>query len=259
MKLRKLSMINIVIPMAGAGSRFINAGYKDPKPLISILGHSMIEWVVKNLTPSLEHRYIFICQKEHIHKYNLMQILRELSPSSLVLSIESLTSGAACTTLAAKEYINNNTPLLIANCDQFINVDINDYLKALFEDGIDGAIMTMKASDPKWSYVSFDKDGYINFVVEKEVISNDATVGIYGFRRGSDFVLAAEEMISLNIRVNNEFYVAPTYNQLIKRNAKITPYNIGDVENSIFGLGTPEDLKLFLRTDICFKAAEDLF
>ena len=158
-----------------------------------------------------------------------------------------LTDGAACTVLKAKKLINNNNPLMIANSDQYIDSDINLYLNDMVERNLDGLIMTMTADDPKWSFAKTGKNRMVTDVAEKEVISNEATVGIYNFKKGSDFVFHAEDMISKNLRVNNEFYVAPVYNQLIKNNKKIGIYNIGKEADGMYGLGIPEDLNLFIN------------
>lgn len=246
-------MLNIVIPMAGAGSRFATAGYKDPKPLIKINNEPMIRLVIGNLRPSSSHRFIFICQQAHIEKYELDKKLIEWAPGSVMIAIEGLTEGAACTVLKAKEWIDNDSPLMIANSDQYIDADINKYLHEMDRCNFDGMIMTMTASDPKWSFVGLDKNGYVNNVVEKEVISNEATVGIYNFRKGSDFVAAAEKMISMKQVVKGEYYVAPVYNNLIKKGALIRYYNIGSESNGMYGLGTPSDLELFLNNEISSK------
>lgn len=238
-------MLNIVIPMAGKGSRFVQAGYKDPKPLIDIYGHPMIEYVVKNLTPSCEHRFIFICQKSHLEKYSLEKKLKEISPTCEIISIDYITEGAACTVLLAKEYIDNKDQLMIANSDQFVDINIDEYLKA--QKDLDGLIMTMPATHPKWSYIRYDKNGYVTLVREKEVISNEATVGIYNYKHGEDFVKYALEMIDKDIRVNGEFYVAPVYNEMILKNKKIGFYNIG---NCMHGIGVPEDLEKFMKLNI---------
>lgn len=239
-------MLNIVIPMAGRGSRFVNAGYEMPKPLIDIFGHKMIEYVSHNIRPECEHRFIYICQKEHIEKYNLKQILLQYAPDSIVIPINYVTEGAACTVLLAEEYINNDNPLMIANSDQFVDININQYLDKMKNN--DGLIMTMPANHPKWSYIKYDDAGIVTMVREKEVISNEATVGIYNYKKGSDFCKYAKQMINRNIRVNNEFYVAPVYNEMIEAGFKIVFYDIG---NNMYGLGTPEDLESFLKTDIC--------
>jgi dTDP-glucose pyrophosphorylase len=239
-------MLNIVIPMAGAGSRFNIAGYTDPKPLIPIHGNAMIKVVIENLTPRAPHRFIFICQREHVNRYGLLEKLSTWAPNCIVIEVDGVTEGAACTVLAAKSYINNNSPMMIANADQFIDVDVNQYLNVFDNTPIDGLIMTMRASDPKWSFVGLDNEGYVNRVVEKEAISDEATVGIYNFRQGQSFVGAAEAMISNNERVNGEFYVAPTYNKLIANGYKVGIYNVGIVGAGMHGLGTPSDLAAFL-------------
>ncbi len=240
-------MLNIVIPMAGAGSRFSKKGYTDPKPLIPIKGVPMIQLVIQNLKPASDHKFIFICQQSHINDYQLTEKLKNWAPNCELIGIDGLTDGAACTVLKAKKLINNNNPLMIANSDQYIDSDINLYLNDMVERNLDGLIMTMTADDPKWSFAKTGKNRMVTDVAEKEVISNEATVGIYNFKKGSDFVFHAEDMISKNLRVNNEFYVAPVYNQLIKNNKKIGIYNIGKEADGMYGLGIPEDLNLFIN------------
>ncbi|MEI6335429.1 MAG: glycosyltransferase family 2 protein [Methylococcaceae bacterium] len=239
-------MLNIIIPMAGAGSRFMEAGYSEPKPLIPIHGIPMIKVVIDNLMPAQSHRFIYICQREHVETYGLRAKLSAWASNSELIEIDGLTEGAACTVLAAKSFINNDSPLMIANSDQFIDMDINQYLHVLNDVTLDGLIMTMRANDPKWSFVGLDSDGNVTQVVEKEVISDEATVGIYNFRHGRSFVNAAEAMIANNERVNGEFYVAPTYNRLIASGHKIGIYNIGSVGAGMYGLGIPADLESFL-------------
>ena len=236
-----------MIPMAGAGSRFSNEGYQQPKPLIPIHGVPMIEVVVNNLRPEESHRFIFICQKKHIQEYGLNKYLKDIAPSSIIVEVDGLTEGAACTVLAAKEYINNDESLMIANSDQFIDIDINTYLRYFSSEKLDGLIMTMHSDDPKWSFVKLDSSGYVIDIAEKKVISNEATVGIYNFTVGRSFVEAAEEMILQNQRVNGEFYVAPVYNVLLERNNIIGIFNIGSVGSGLFGLGIPDDLRKFMN------------
>lgn len=239
-------MINIVVPMAGRGSRFRDAGYNAPKPLIDIYGHRMIEYVIKNITPKCDHRFIFICQKEHIQKYGLDKLLNKMSPNCCIIPINYITEGAACTVLLAEKEIDNDNPLMIANSDQFVDVDINKYLMKM--EGYDGLIMTMPSVHPKWSYIAYTKKGDVTLVREKEVISDQATVGIYNYKRGKDFCKFAHEMINKDIRVNGEFYVAPVYNEIIESGMRVTFFDIG---NKMHGIGTPEDLDAFKETGIC--------
>lgn len=239
-------MLNIVIPMAGRGSRFKDAGYAFPKPLIDVRGKTMIEVVIKNLKPKGDHRFIFVCQREHVEKYDLYNILKNATGGNFeIVQIDGITEGAACTVLAAKQYINNGDELLIANSDQFIDIDINDFLTDARKDGRDGLIMTFEASHPKWSYARVDDNGVVLETAEKKVISAHATVGIYWYLHGEDFVSAAESMIHKNIRSNNEFYVCPVYNEMILAGKRTYIYSI-DMK-TMHGLGTPEDLEAFLR------------
>lgn len=247
--------MNIVIPMAGAGSRFLDAGFTTPKPLIKINEIEMIELVVNNIKPASIHKFIFICQQVHIEKYNLKNKLSLLAPGCEVIGLDEKTEGAACTVLAARNFIDNNQQLMIANSDQYIDFNINDYIKTINNsNNADGFIMTMTATDPKWSFVVLNRDKFVTEVVEKKVVSNEATVGIYNFKYGHDFVSAADAMIKDNIRVNNEFYVAPVYNKLISNGKLIKTLNIGSEAHGMYGLGTPKDLELFLSLPIHIKA-----
>jgi NDP-sugar pyrophosphorylase family protein len=246
-------MLNIVVPMAGAGSRFASAGFVNPKPLIDVAGVPMIKIVIDNLTPkSLDHRFIFIVQAAHDETFGIAKLLEEWAPGCVVVRIDGLTDGAARTVLCAKEHFDDGNPLMIANSDQYIDADIDDYLSGHEMD--DGFIMTMTADDPKWSFVRLDDEGLVTEVVEKVVVSTDATVGIYNFARGADFVWAAEAMIDAGRMANGEYYVAPAYNELIDRGARVTQYNIGSEAAGMYGLGVPDDLALFLSLPVLSRA-----
>ena len=254
-------MLNIVVPMAGRGSRFADAGFALPKPLIPV--HDavpMIRLVIENLRPTHgEHRYIFLCLQEHLDKYGVGDHLKEWAgPNTEIVPVKAVTEGAACTVLLAKDFINNADPLMIANSDQWVDVPIDEYLAAMDTERADGLIMTMWADHPKWSYVRLDEEGAITEVVEKQVVSNEATVGIYNFRHGADFVHAAEAMIARDFRVNGEFYVAPAYNELIARGKKLIFYNVGKEYDGMYGLGIPDDLAKFERFAVSRKAVADV-
>ena len=238
-------MLNIVVPMAGRGSRFARAGYEMPKPLIDIYGHPMIEYVVKNIRPEQEHRFVFICQQEHLEKYDLANTLERIAPGCAVVTVDHITEGAACTVLLAEKYIDNDDPMMIANSDQYVDTDINEYLAAMGDN--DGLIMTMPANHPKWSYIRYDGNGFVTLVREKEVISDQATVGIYNYKHGRDFVKYAKQMIAKDIRVNGEFYVAPVYNEMVEAGMKLVYKDVGA---KMHGLGTPEDLGTFMELDL---------
>jgi HAD superfamily hydrolase (TIGR01509 family) len=235
---------NILIPMAGAGSRFSSAGYTFPKPLIEVNHKPMIQVVVENL--NIKSKFIYIVQKEHYEKYNLKFLLNLITPNCEIVQVEGVTEGAACTTLLAKEYINTDKHLIIANSDQFVEWDSNSFYYSMTNDKVDGGMLTFKATHPKWSFAKLDSNGYIIEIAEKKPISDLATVGVYYWNKGSDYVKYAEQMIEKNVRVNNEFYVAPVYNEAILDGLKFKPYNI----NKMWGLGTPEDLKTYLENKI---------
>ena len=247
-------MLNIVLPIAGRGSRFAVAGYAQPKPLIPVHGIPMIAAVVRNVRPRCAHRFVFVALTEHLEHAGMRDALALAAPGCIIVPVERVTEGAACTVLLAREHINSDDPLMLANSDQWVDIDIDDYLASMDRQRADALIMTMKADDPKWSFVGLNGQRLVTRVVEKEVISNEATVGIYNFRRGCDFVRAAEQMIARNLRVNNEFYVAPVYNQLIEEGARIAIYNVGREGAGMYGLGIPSDLEQFLADPISLRA-----
>lgn len=223
--------------MAGLGSRFEEKGYSLPKPLIDVDGMPMIKRVVDSL--NINGNYIFIVQKEHSVKYHLMDYLDEIAPGCRIIEIDGVTDGAARTTLVAKDLINNDQPLIIANSDQVVVWDSFVFESLL---GSQDAIALFYANDPKWSYAQIDNDRVVR-VAEKEVISNNASVGIYGFQHGADYVKYAEQMISKNIKTNNEFYVCPVYNEAIEDGRPVVPVFV----NQMYGLGTPEDLERYIN------------
>ena len=235
--------LNVVIPMAGAGSRFEKAGYTFPKPLIDVNGKPMIQVVVESM--NMEATFIYIVQKSHREKYNLDTLLNLITPNCKIVEVDGLTEGAACTVLLAKEHINNENQLILTNSDQFIQWDSTEFMYQMNEKNFDGAIMCFESTHPKWSFAKTNEDGLITEVAEKNPISNHATAGIYYFKHGSDFVASAEQMIEKNIRTNNEFYVCPVYNEAILNDKKIYNYHIP--AKNMWGLGTPEDLKHYLE------------
>jgi len=232
--------MNVLIPMAGAGSRFEKAGYTFPKPLIEVNGKPMIQVVVENL--NVDANFIFVVQKSHREKYNLDSFLKLLQPNCKIVETDGLTEGAACTALLAKEHIDNEAPLFFANSDQFVEWDSNEFFYKMNEINADGGIVSFKATHPKWSFAKVNDGGEVTEVAEKNPISDNATVGFYYWKKGSDFVKYAEQMIEKDVRVNNEFYVCPVFNQAIEDNLKIRLFEI----KKMWGLGTPEDLNNYL-------------
>lgn len=239
-------MINIVIPMAGQGSRFAKAGYEKPKPFIDVDGKPMIVRVLENLSYP-DARYILIARKEHMDKEKELVAQIEKEFNAIFIPIDKLTEGTACTVLYARKCINNDEPLLIANSDQIIDIQIADFIDDCKDRKLDGSILTFidEHRDPKWSFAKLDKNNLVTEVKEKVVISEFATVGIYLYSKGKDFIDASIDMIIENDRVNNEFYTCPTYNYAIKEGFKIGIYNI-EFEQ-MHGIGTPEDLKIYLN------------
>ena len=241
--MRHSKRTNILIPLGGAGKRFSDVGYTKPKPFIDVNGESMIKRVIMNLY-HVEAHFIFIINEENTSPQEFSEHIGDLDISYSLYSIPKLTEGPACTSLVAKDKIDNEDPLIIINCDQIIS----DFkLETLWSfcsvNNCDGLLGCFVSSSEKNSYVSLDQNGHVQDVKEKVVISNIATNGLHFWKRGSDFVKYAEEMIEKDIRVNNEFYVCPVFNQAVNDGKKIRTFDIP----KMWGLGTPEDLNYYLE------------
>jgi len=254
----KKKTIHVVVPMAGLGSRFKQAGYSIPKPFIPVFDKPMIQWVIDTMKVRKEVygeiiaetpwdlKFHFIVQQAHLDEYNFNDLCKSSGIDYTITPITSLTEGAACSVLLAKEYINNNEPLVTVNSDQFIEWDPNEFYRALCNSAYDGCISVFEQNNPtdiKWSYSKINKEGIVTEVAEKKYISQWATTGIYGWARGSDYVRYAEQMIAKNIRVNNEFYVCPVYNEAIQAGGLFRNLSC----KKLWGLGVPEDLEIFLK------------
>lgn len=240
-----MRLLNVLIPMAGGGRRFKDAGYKRPKPLVDVLGAPMIQRVIQSSFSTIWDcaTFIFICQRDHLEDHCLDYILKLLVKHAIIVPVEGITEGAACTCLLAKQYINNNDSLIIANSDQIVKLGEFDILVNSIYRGLDGWISLFKANEPKWSYARLTEESLVDSVAEKVIISENATTGIYGWSHGRDFVKYAEQMIASNKRVNGEFYVCPVYNEAIADGKKIS----GVFCKEMHGLGDPESLEKYIK------------
>lgn len=240
----KNKRINIVIPMAGEGKKFLEAGYTFPKPVIDVNGRSMIQLVVENIRPKVEHRFIFICFREHVEKYSLREIFNAIGSPYDLVQLNNKTSGALCSVLNSVDYIDNDEELLIANGDQFIDGGINGFINYARKSKDEGVILTFESTHPRWSYARALKEGNVIETAEKKVISNHATSGIYYFKHGKVFVQSAMKMIDKHITHLGEFFVCPVYNEMILSKMTVVEYKID--KDKMHSLGTPEDLHLFI-------------
>ena len=239
-------MINVVIPMAGMGSRFSDAGFKNPKPFIDVAGKPMIERVLDNLSAP-DVRFILLVREEHIKNYSKFINAIKKTYNSVIFPISDLTQGTACTVLLARNLINDDTPMIIANSDQIIDINFSDYINDALSRDLDGSILTFSNLDknPKWSFAKLDQNNHVTEVAEKKPISTYATVGIYYFKKGSDFIEGAIDMILQQDTTNGEYYSCPVYNYLINKRLIVGIYNME--ESEMHGIGTPEDLNRYLN------------
>ena len=231
-------MVNILIPMAGKGQRFVAAGYSTPKPLIDVCGVPMIKRVIDSLkAPAYDIRFIFVALQEHLDS----GLETYLKKHGTTVPLNCTTEGAVCTALLAMKHINDDDELVIANCDQYLEWNFGEFIDTARK--YDGCLAVFNSTNPHHSYALVKKNKVVQ-VAEKVVISDKACAGIYYFKKGNVFVEGAVQMIAKNIRTNNEFYIAPIYNELISDKKEINVFEI-DV-NKKHMLGTPEELKIFL-------------
>jgi dTDP-glucose pyrophosphorylase len=235
--------INIVIPMAGLGNRFKIKGYDEIKPMIKIGDKKMIELVIQSI--GINGEFIFIVNNHQGQSNELIKLLNVIVNKPKIIEIDYLTEGPASSVLLAKELINNDNPLLIINCDQIMEWDSNDFYKTLKETDKDGIVVTYNILTQKNSYVKLNEKGDAILFAEKQIISEYSLNGIHFWKKGSDFIASTESMIDKNIRVNGEFYIAPTYNEMIEKNKKIGIYHIDKSKH--WSVGTPDDLKKYLK------------
>ena len=224
----------LIMPMAGLGSRF---GGDTAKPRILVDGVPMFVAAERSIGLDFAQR-IFITRREH----DLTGVIEQYYPGAVVIEIDYLTEGTACTLLLAEQYISGRE-IFVANCDQII--DWNPLLALSLWEGCDGGIATFDCPerDPKWSYAQHNVTGSVRQVAEKVAISSTATAGYYYWSDGDLFCSSARAMIADNVRVNNEFYTCPTYNWLIDQGGIV---RIAPVK-SMWGVGTPEDLEIYNR------------
>lgn len=223
-------MTTVVIPAAGRGQRFADAGYGVPKVLIPVAGRPMIERVIDNLSPTTEHQTIVVARKGH-------NLARGVSPDvAEFVHLGKETGGAIETILKARHFITEE-PLLIGNCDQLADFEVDDFINSAY--GRDGSLVTFKSNKPHHSYVKTVGKTIVS-IQEKKVISNEAVTGIYYFKRGLDFVEAGEKVIAEDKRVKGEFYVSSAIDQMIRDGKLLTTFT---APTAI--LGTPEELQLF--------------
>jgi len=225
--------------MAGLGSRFKNAGYDLPKPLIDVAGKTMIQRIVENI--DIDGNYIFIVQKEHSKKYDLKNFLRKFIDCEII-ETDGLTEGAACSVLLADEYLYDDCPLLICDSDSLIKWNSKKFIESC--SNYDGCVVTFHSNEPHYSYAKVNF-GLVEQIAEKQVISKNAIAGRYYWKHSSDFLHYAKWMITKNLRINNEFYVAPVYNYAIEDGKKVINFEA----DCFYNLGTPESLKIFLALE----------
>ncbi len=235
--------MKVLVPMSGSDAAFREAGYPRCKSLIEINGKAIIQHIYENLLSLKPEQFIFVIRKEDHAQHHLSDVLGLLAPGCRVIVAEGNTAGAACTALLAVEAIGADEELVIANADQIIRADLFAIIQGFRQRGLDGGTIAFDSIHPRWSYVRVNEAGLVTEAAEKRPISRHATAGFYYFRKGGDFATAAMGMIRKAAHVNNVYYVCPTFNEMILRQAKIGVHEIRPEQ--YFSLATPQDVQRY--------------
>lgn len=231
---------NLLIPMAGKAQRFLDVGYKMPKPLIMAKNKHIIDWAMSSINIK-NCNLIFEVRLDHINNFSIDKILKQKFGNNIdIVVVDHDTDGSVCTCLLAQDLINNNNPLIIYTPDVYFQPTFDP--ESISTD-LDGFLLTFKANNPAHSYVELNNDGYVVKTAEKQVLSTNACVGIYYYKSGSLFVEHANIMINSNIRTKNEFYICPMFNTIIKQKGKVGTAQV----DKMHVLGTPKELEFFIR------------
>jgi RpiB/LacA/LacB family sugar-phosphate isomerase len=230
---------NILVPMAGLGSRFIKEGFKVPKQLINIKDKHLIDISLDCLDYG-GCNLIFVVRDETVYNFHMDELLKKKFGDDIkVVVLDKLTDGSVCSCLYAEEYINNDAPLVIHTLDiEFRPVFDPHTMNDLDADGL---LLTFKSNSSNYSYADVDELGFVKRTAEKKAISSNACVGIYGFKKGSDFCKYAKDMIARDLRTNNEFYISPLYNLFIEDGKKILTKSV----DKMHVFGTPDEFHFY--------------
>ena len=230
---------NILVPMAGLGSRFIKEGFKVPKQLINIKDKHLIDISLDCLDYE-GCNLIFVVRDETVYNFHMDDLLRKKFGDDIkVVVLDKLTDGSVCSCLYAEEYIDNDAPLIIHTLDIEFRPVFNPHIMNNLNG--DGLLLTFKSNSSNYSYAKVDRNGFVTQTAEKKAISSDACVGIYGFKKGSDFCKYAREMIKRDLRTKNEFYISPLYNLLIEDGKKIRT----EMVDKMHVFGTPDEFHFY--------------
>lgn len=233
--------MKVVLPMAGLGRRLQQEGDNTPKMLRLVAGRPMLYWALDSLRGQVDvERIIFVCLQQHLEQFPLEETIRRYSRQATIISLDRPTDGQAESVLAAAPYIDPEQPLLIYNCDTYLESQIGRAISRL-PAGVDGVISVFFSQEDCYSYVDVDDCGFVRRTCEKEVISAYASTGLYHFSQARLFLHAAETAIAEQRRVADEYYVAPLYNDLIAQGRRF----VIDQAVCCYPLGTPEQLQTF--------------
>lgn len=234
--------------MAGEGSRFRDAGWTTPKPLIELKGKALFVRAIESVKiDGAPMKYSFIVRHEHIEQYGIDKSIKAILPEAMVYSVEKTTRGAVETCLIAEEGIADDDAVVVMDCDLEFTSDgyrrlISEALACDGNKAHGGALVSFESQEAKYSYAEVGEDGLVKRTAEKEVISSHALCGAYFFASGREFKSAAHRLLAEPVMLKPEFYVSLLYNYLLRDNL---PVRIAPME-MYRSYGTPEELTKWL-------------
>ncbi|HKU19065.1 MAG TPA: glycosyltransferase family 2 protein [Candidatus Saccharimonadales bacterium] len=238
--------LQIVLPMVGLGSRFANAGFATPKPLIEVDGMPMFRKALSSLEDiKAKKRYVFVIRQEHVDTQKLDTLITKALPEAEIVVVLEVTRGAAESVLAAKPKLNAQDALISLDCDLWFESAsyykmVQDSLTGVSD--IDGGVLTFPSNDPKYSYAAVDEKGMVTRTAEKQVISNSATTGAYFFAKAGTFTTHAEALLAKPLsETMKEYYISFVYGLLLADGGKVQAATV----NKFASFGTPEELDAY--------------
>ena len=256
--------MQIIIPMSGIGKRFLDAGYREPKPLIKVEQKPMIEHVI-NMFPE-ESNFIFICNSDHLKNTNMARILRDLCRDSSIISIDKHKLGPVYAVLKIKDYLDEKENTIINYCDFNVNWDYKDFKEKVEENKCEGALTGYTGFHPHllrnqlYAGVLLNKNNFVIKIKEKHRFTEDPmrtwhSSGTYYFRRGYYIEKYFTELMKRKISINNEYYVSSVYELLLRDHLPCYGYTL----KHFLQWGTPEDFNEYLAWSNLFKKISKKF
>lgn len=237
-----MSLINILVLAAGKSPN--QNGERDfPLCLTEIGNNSLLEKIIQNTSTLSNGKYSFIFLEKESQRFHLDKIVSLLIKDSKCVLVPEHTQGSACTALLSASQLDQDAELLIVSANELVDLDLETVIVGFREKKLDAGTLIFRSLHPRYSFVSLDENGFVKETAQKEPISNNATVGIFWYAKTSDFVNGAKNLIRKDAKVDDKFFLAPVFNELVLQHKRIGVFNLPD--GRYFPLKTEQQIDIF--------------